>query len=267
MNKTIPIICGSVSSHPGNLGVKQHTAGYTALGLNYTYIAVGSDNIEDTINIVRKMPLRGLGVSMPFKEQVIGLLDCVDDSVKAIRACNTVVNDDEQLKGYNTDWIGFLGALDEAYDTKLIKRAVIIGAGGVARAIAYALRQRNIKVFICARSEEKRKRLVRGLGLQGEGNIEQQGNFDAELIVNATPDATLEGPIALEKHLNAKVVFDVVFRNRTTPLIGKAKELGLIIVPGWRMLLHQALGQFELYTGVSAPIEVMSKVLEENLPE
>lgn len=267
MNKTVPIVCGSVSINPSNLGVRQHNAGYAKLGLNYTYIAMSSDNINDTISIVRKMPFRGLGVSMPFKEEVIGLLDSADDAVKKIGACNTVINNDGHLKGYNTDWVGALGALDDVYDSNKIKRAVIVGSGGVARAIAYALRQRGIDVIICGRSREKRKCIVDELGLQGEGGIEEQGNFEAELIINATPDSSLDGPVNLDLHQKVNVVFDVVFRNRTTQLVRKAKERGLVTIPGWSMLLHQALGQFELYTGMKAPIEVMSMVLEEALPE
>ena len=267
MNKSIPIVCGSVATNPSPFGVKLHNSGYSKLGLSYTYIALGSQNIEEVIDIVRKLPFRGLGISMPFKQTVIKHLDSKTEAVEAIGACNTIVNEDGKLTGHNTDWLGALAALDEVYDTKLIKRALIIGAGGVARAIGYALKQRQIEVYVSARSEDQRKRLVDELKLYDGGTIRNQGSFEADLVINATPDSSFNNPVDLSAHPKAKVVFDVVFHSRTTPLIQRAKELGLTVVPGWKMLLYQTVSQFELYTKIPAPIDVLSKVLEESLPE
>lgn len=265
--KTFPVVCASVASNPSALGVKLHNAGYVANNLDYTYIATGSTDIKKTVQLMRQVPFRGLGVSMPFKETVINEIDKVDFSVKKIGACNTVVNNDGELVGYNTDWIGAINAIKEVVMIDSVKRAVIIGAGGVARAIAFGLRQNNIDVFVCARNAEQRERLVKDLALQGSGALEEQGDFKADLIVNATPISTQDSPLKLAQHKQAKILFDVAFQKRTTELMKLAEDNGLSVVHGWRMLLYQGMQQFELYTKQKAPIEVMSRVLEEALPD
>lgn len=267
MMKTFPTICASVASNPSTLGVKLHNAGYVANGLDYTYVATGSTDIKKTVQLMREMPFRGLGVSMPFKESVIDEIDEIDFSVKKIGACNTVVNDDGKLIGYNTDWVGAINAIKEIVRIDSIKRAVIVGAGGVARAIAFGLRQNDIEVFICARNANQREKLVKDLTLQGSGSLEEQGSFKADLLVNATPVSTLDSPLKLIEHKEARILFDVAFQKRTTELMKSAEEKGLLVVHGWRMLLYQGMQQFELYTKQKALIDAMSRVLEEALPD
>ncbi len=265
MSKTIPIICGSVASSPSPLGVKLHNAGYKALKLDYTYIASGSDSIEQTINNVRNLPYRGLGVSMPFKQEVIEFLDEIDSSVKEIGACNTVVNTNGVLKGYNTDWIGTINAIKEVYEISNIKNALIVGSGGVARAIAYGLKQNGIKVTICSRNKVTRKQLVLDLNLESEIDLSEQDNKTFDLVVNATPEASENSPLLESTIAKCKVMLDVVFNQKETYLAKLAKKHGVAFATGWRMLLHQAFEQFRLYTKQEPPKEVMSKVLEEVL--
>lgn len=267
MNKTIPVLCCSVATNPSPLGVKLHNAGYEALDLDYRYVAIGAAEIEPVLQSMRTLSFRGLGVSMPHKQTIIPLLDEVSPDVRAIGACNTVVQEEGRLHGYNTDWVGALGAIDEAGANGLSK-AVIIGAGGVARAIAYALKQRGMKVFVSARSADAREKLVNDLRLDGASALEQQGQFNAELVVNATPESSSASwPTNLDAHTHGKALFDVVFQHRRTQLMTEAEHRGWVIIPGWRMLLHQAMGQFKLYTGQDAPVEAMGKVLEKALPD
>ena len=129
MNKTFPILCGSVSANPSRMGVKLHTTGYRTLGLDYQYVAIEATEIEPIVQSVRTLSFRGLGVSMPHKQTIIPLLDEIGPDVQAIGACNTVVQEDGRLRGYNTDWIGALGAIDEIEDSKNLHKAVIIGLG------------------------------------------------------------------------------------------------------------------------------------------
>jgi shikimate dehydrogenase len=262
---TIPPLCCSVAGAPSPLGVKLHDAGYRARGLDYKYVAIGAEDVGPVIDLVRALGVRGLGVSMPFKQDVIGLLDEVSDDVRSIGACNTVVNDDGHLSGYNTDWTGALRSIDEV-EPGPIPSAVIIGAGGVSRAIAYGLKSRGMEVFIAARSTEVRRHLVAELGLDGDTDIENQGKFDVALVVNATPIATLaESPVDLSAHPRANLLFDVVFQTKRTPLLDAAADRGWKVVPGWRMLLHQAVRQFEMYTGKDAPLDEMAQVLADSL--
>lgn len=265
MTNTYPRLCGSVAGEASELGVRMYNAGYRALDLDYRYIAIASEDIEETFESVKNLDFRGLGVSMPFKESIIPLIDEAGGDVEEIGACNTVVFEDGRAIGKNTDWRGAFRALEETspldFDT-----AVIIGAGGVARAIAYGLKQEGKDVFISARKRGQRKELVEEMDLDGHTSIEEQAEFDAELVVNATPAAEQpESPVELDKHSSGEWLLDVVFDRKETDIIRDADEIGWKTTSGWRMLLHQALEQFELYTGREAPEEVMAEVLEESL--
>jgi shikimate dehydrogenase len=258
--KFYPTVCGSVAAAPSSLGVRMHNAGYKAAEVPFTYLAMGADHISEALEIARSLQMRGLGVSMPHKQSIIDHLDEITDPVKTIGACNTVVFEQDRLIGYNTDWIGARETLEEAGIKPKI--AEIIGAGGVARAIAYALSQEGARVFVLARRQDQATQLASDLRLAGSGPIESQGTRAADLVVNATPDATQSSPVILSRHVAATALFDVVFQQLITPLAAEALEKGLKVGPGWRMLLHQGCEQFRLYTGKDAPVEAMGKVLE-----
>jgi shikimate dehydrogenase len=147
-----------------------------------------------------------------------------------------------------------------------IEKAEIIGAGGVARAIAYGLKQEKIEVHVSARSQKQRKELVEELNLSGHSTLEEQGKNNTELVVNATPIADQpESPVEIDKHEKGEWLLEVVFEDLETDIIREADEEGWKTTRGWRMLLHQGLEQFELYTGEKGPEEAMGKVLENAL--
>ena len=265
MAYTYPGLCGSVAGEASELGVKMHNAGYEAKNLDYSYIAIGAEDIEHIIESAENLNFNGLSVSMPFKETVIPLLDDINEDVDVIGACNTVVIENGETTGYNTDWRGAIRALKETAELD-VEKAEIIGAGGAARAIAYGLKKEGLDVYISARSENQRKELVEDLNLAGEYSLEKQGDAGAELVVNATPVAELpESPVKIEEHANGEWLLDVVFQELETDIIRKAEEHGWKTTRGWRMLLHQALKQFELYTGEEPPVKVMGEVLREGL--
>lgn len=266
MKNTIPNLCGSVAGEASGLGVEMHNAGYAAAGLDYTYIAIGSDDIEESLENAKNMNFDGLSVSMPFKQSVIPLLDEIEEDVETIGACNTVVIENGKTRGFNTDWRGAIRALRETGDLEDVEKAEIIGAGGVARAISYGLKNEGVEVFISARSKRQRKELVEDLDLDGYSDLDNQGSAGAELVVNATPVANQpESPVELDKHEEGKWLLDVVFGELETDIIRDANERGWKTTKGWRMLLHQGLEQFELYTGEEGPEEAMAGVLEKAL--
>lgn len=256
-------MCWSVAANPSPLGVKLHDAGYRELGIDFKYIALGSDDISEVVDLVRRLGVRGLGVSMPHKIAVLDHVDHVQPDVSAIGAANTVVNDDGRLSAHNTDWVGAQRALDEV-GLGDCQSALIVGAGGVARAIAYALSQRGAKVTVAARDASKAEALVTEFDLDAAISIQDQSAVSAELLVNATPSSE---SVLLPTDRTPRGVFDVVFQTRSTSLTAAASERGLAVVAGWRMLLLQAVAQFELYTGQTAPLPAMSAVLEAALPE
>ncbi|MFB6100001.1 MAG: shikimate dehydrogenase [Candidatus Nanohalobium sp.] len=266
MKETFPKLCGSIAGDASELGVKMHNAGYEAKNLDYTYIAMGSEDIEETLKTVKNMNFRGLGVSMPFKESIIEHLDEIGEDVETIGACNTVVFENGKTIGHNTDWRGAIRALKETGSLDEVERAEIIGAGGVARAIAYGLKQEDIKVSVSARSDSQREELVEDLNLENQTNLDGQGKFGAELVVNATPVAEQpNSPVELGKHSEGEWLLDVVFGQPETDIIEAADERDWKATKGWRMLLHQGLEQFELYTGEDGPEEAMGNVLENTL--
>jgi shikimate dehydrogenase len=244
------------------LGVALHDAGYAKLQLDYKYVAFGAEDISTAVEGFKKLGFRGFGVSMPHKQTVINLLDELSADVKAIGACNTVVNEGGTLIGYNTDWRGAMDALKEA-EINNPRSAVIIGSGGVARAIAYALKESGAKVQISSRDRVSGEKLVEHFDLDGWLPLNEQGAAAAELVVNATPASSKSDcPVLLEAHSAATGLLDVVFAPLETDLVRSAREAGKRVAPGWRMLLHQALHQFRLYTGEEPPIQPMADVLE-----
>lgn len=262
---TYPRLCGSVAGKASKLGVALHTAGYRALGLDFTYVALGTDDLTQAVAGFRALSFRGFGVSMPFKAEILNHLDDVSDDVRSIGACNTVVNDNGVLKGHNTDWQGAMTAIEEIGATRA-ETALIVGAGGVARAIAFGLKKKGWKVAIAARDPKKGDKLASDLSLDNSVPISQQKEVRAQLIVNATPVAEAHGgPVLIEPQTTARYLLDVVFSPKETNLAAVARQTGLSVAPGWRMLLHQALHQFKLYTDCDPPQAPMSAVLEDAL--
>lgn len=257
-----PTLCGSVSGLASRIGVALHDAGYLSLGLDYKYIAFGTNDIEEAVRGFRTLGFKGFAVSMPHKSTVINFLDEISDDVSAIGACNTVVNNGGKLIGHNTDWRGAIDAIKET-GCHTPKDAIIFGSGGAAMAIAYGLKKLDCKVIITSRNEYSGKKIVENLNLDGWLPLNKQGEYNSSLLVNATPASTIkEMPIKLCQHAAASLLLDVNFTKRSSDIILAAKSNGITVIPGWRMLLHQSLYQFQLYTGEYPPIRVMSDKLE-----
>ncbi|WP_437886395.1 shikimate dehydrogenase family protein [Sorangium sp. So ce307] len=152
-----------MSRHPVSTGAAMHLAGYRALGLDFTYIPFAVTDVEGATRGMRALGIRGLGVSMPYKQAVIPLLDEIDPVAARIGAVNTIVNDEGRLRGYNTDWIGAVRALEEV--TQLGgARVLLLGAGGAARAVAFGLAERGAAITIANRDLEKARQLAAAVG-------------------------------------------------------------------------------------------------------
>ncbi|MFH1649075.1 MAG: shikimate dehydrogenase [Candidatus Woesearchaeota archaeon] len=258
-------VFGAISGKASNCGAAMYNAGYAALGLNCVYIPFATADLEKAISGIRAFGM-SVAVSMPFKQEVIKYLDDIDGDAKAIGAVNTVHNEGAKLKGYNSDWIGAIMALTEVTALKG-KRAVILGAGGAARAIAYGLKKEGAHVTVLNRNIDKAKALVEDIKLDKYGKLSDLIE-DYDILVNATPvgmSAKDESERIVSKVKPGSVVMDAVFFPDETPLIRLAKQNSCKIVKGARMLLYQGVFQFELFTGKKAPVEVMDKALRECL--
>ena len=264
MRGSYPALCGSIAGRPGPFGVAMHNAAYRALGIDYTYVAFAGDDTAGVIEAVRCLGIRGLGVSMPHKIAVMEHLDHVDDVARTIGSVNTVVNDEGRLTGYNTDWIGAVRALGE--ETALAgHRAAVVGAGGAARAVTYGLVREGCRVTVYNRTPAAGQAMAEDLGATFGGDLEALARLDpCEILVHATPvgfhapEDSIVPPAALEP---GRIVFDVVPLPLETRLLREARDTRCRTVPGVRMQIHQALHQFELYTGYKADFAVMEKAL------
>lgn len=275
MNHT-PTLCGSLSLYPVSLGAKMHLAGYAALGLPWQYMpfAMRSEGLREALIGMRALGIRGLGVSMPFKIEVMPLLDHIDPAAARIGAVNTIVNEAGTLTGFNTDAEGAARALEETLGELSGKRCLILGAGGAARAVAYGLRDRGAQLTLANRTRHKAAALASELEascLDWSVAVAQPGEMD--VLVNATSagmtrsldQGEADCPVAEAALHGGLVVMDIVYKPIRTQLLARAAAAGASCIHGGRMLLHQAARQFELYTGQPAPLSAMARALDEAL--
>jgi len=243
-----------------------HMAAYKALGIDQEFIflpaEVKPEGLEEAINSARKLNIKGVSVTMPYKQSVIKYLDVLDDDAEEIGAVNTIVNDEGELVGYNTDWVGAITALEKKTNLNG-KKVAVIGAGGAARAIVFGLVKKEAIVKIFNRSKEKAASLARDFDVDFAGleEINQVSHFD--IIINATSIGMNEDQSPIDKELinDHHIVFDVVYTPYETRLIKDAKEKGAEVVYGYEMLLYQGVEQFKLYTKYEAPVREMEQAL------
>lgn len=247
-----------------------HNAGYKKLGIDDEFIylraEVKPDNLKMAIDGVRALGVRGVSVTMPHKQTVMKYLDKIEKNSKIIGAVNTIINNNRVLTGFNTDWVGALTALEKKTTLKG-KQVALIGSGGAARAIVYGLNKKGASVKIFNRSLKKARELAKEFKSQFSSldSLEEIAKMD--IIINATSVGMNEDKsLVAEKFINKnQIIFDVVYSPKETKLIKDALKIGAKVVYGYEMLLYQGMAQFELYTGMKAPEEVMRKTLEDAL--
>ena len=270
-NGAVPILnkdmtlCISLSARPSNNGTRFHNHLYDQLGLNWIYKAFAPTDLGQAIAGVRGLGIRGCAVSMPYKEDVIALVDVMDPSAKAIDSVNTIVNDGGTLTAYNTDYTAIEQLLQR--NTVPSTYSVLLrGAGGMAKATAAALRDAGFRdVTVIARNEEAGRALAGLYGFAWRADVD---SLTADMIINVTPigmgggmagspaasTAGDPGAGALsfpqETVDAATVVFDVVALPAETPLIKAARAAGKTVITGAEVATIQALEQFVLYTGI-----------------
>lgn len=245
-------LCISLAARPSNFGTRFHNYLYAELGLDFIYKAFTTTDIAAAIGGVRALGIRGCSVSMPFKEDVIALVDEMDESATAIQSVNTIVNDDGYLRAANTDYIA-VAQLIQSHgldpDTPLLLR----GSGGMAKAVAAAFRDAGFgNGTIIARNEDKGRALAAEVGFAWAAEL---GGRRAPLLVNVTPigmtgDNADELSFDLDAVREAETVFDVVALPERTPLITAASAAGIDVITGAEVIALQAAEQFALYTGV-----------------
>ncbi len=246
-----------------------HNAGYQALSIKYVYVPLRFQDIERGIEDIRKLGIRGASITLPHKTKALKYVDKVDPPAEEIGAINTIVNDNDVLTGYNTDGDGALQALEEV-TTLGSKKVVLVGSGGAASAIAFRLKKKGVKLVILNRTEDKARKLAKKVNAEDSGGLEKLPLVSsADILINATsvgmPPETDQSIIPIELLHDRLIVFDIISNPKNTRLLTLARQKGGIIVYGYKMLLYQAARQFELFTGIKAPLLVMESALTKAL--
>jgi shikimate dehydrogenase len=251
-----------------------HNAAFQALEMDYVYLAfkVKPACVPDAVEGMRALNIRGLNVTMPHKKAVMASLDRIDLSAQIIGSVNTILNKENLLFGFNTDGVGSVKALKENGVSLKGSKVLLLGAGGAARAIAYAMAKEADELTVLNRTlkdaqtlaklveNAASKRIVSGsLSLEDiDANLQ-----DSDILINATsvgmkprPDQT---PVPIELLRKNLAVMDIVYNPLETKLARDAKTLGAKVISGVEMLIYQGAASFEIWTGKSAPVEVMRK--------
>ena len=231
--------------------------------VNAVYLALQANKLSDLLKLVQEIPIQGLSVTMPLKQEIMAHLEKTDPLSAKIGACNTVLRaQDGKLYGFNTDVAGITGPLEKRMSLRGAK-VLVLGAGGAARAAVFGLRDKGAEVFILNRTAETAQKLARQAGAKTiKKDAVAKTTFD--VILNATPIgmAGIKAPQLLEaKELNTKLVFDLVYNPLETPLLRLARQKNIPIITGIEMFVQQGARQFEIFTGKPAPEEEMLRVV------
>ncbi|WP_348268373.1 shikimate dehydrogenase [Edaphobacter paludis] len=231
--------------------------------VNAVYLALQTQKLTDLLKLVQEIPIQGISVTMPLKEEIMAHLAKTDPLSTKIGACNTVLRaPDGKLYGFNTDVAGITGPLEKRLSLRGAK-VLVVGAGGAARAAVFGVRDKGADVFILNRTPETAQKLARQSGSKTiKKDALPKTSFD--VIINATPlgMAGQKGAQMLEaKDLNTKLVFDLVYNPVETPLLRMARQQSIPIITGVEMFVQQGARQFEIWTGKPAPEEEMLRVV------
>jgi len=220
--------------------------------------------LADLLTLVRDLPLSGVAVTMPLKQEVLPYLANMDPLTSRIGACNTLrTGADGKLYGFNTDVSGVVRPLEKRLSLKGA-RVAVLGAGGAARAAVFGLVEQSAEVFVVNRTHEAAVALAREAKAKALKHVVfARGHFD--VLINATPCGQIGGKQALpieESELNAGLVFDMIYNPLETPLLKLAKARGIATIRGVEMFVQQGARQFEIWTGKPAPEAEMLRVVE-----
>jgi len=259
-------LCGIVLHPAGHTrSPAMHNAAFAAAGVDATYLAfdVHPDRLGDALAGARALGIRQLAVSLPHKEAVLAHLDEVGPCARAIGAANTVTLREGRLIGTNTDWLGAVQALERNVELAG-SRAVVLGAGGTARALVYGLIERGARVTLLNRTLARAQKIADELGAVAAGPLCDLAQTPHEVLINTTSVGLRSdvSPVPASNLLSKSLVMDVVYDPEETRLLREARARGAETITGKWMLVYQAAEQFRQWTGREAPLDVMSRAFD-----
>lgn len=252
-----------------------HNAAFNALNMDWAYVAfdVNPFNVKSAIEGAKSLNIKGFNVTIPHKIEVMKYLDEIDEVAGLIGAVNTI--DFKSMKGYNTDGIGAVKAIEEVASIKN-KNVVVAGAGGASRAISFYIAKYGAEsVTILNRNVEKAQSLADDINLIDDVNADSIKNIkdhvaDADILIDTTPvgmhpNVNDDAIISAEDMHEDLVVFDAVYNPNETVLIKEAIKANAKPVYGIKMLLYQGVESFKIWTGQNPPVDVMEDALKKTL--
>ncbi len=250
-------VIGDPISH--SMSPSMHSQWFSDLTIDATYIPVHvkKENLAEAVESLKSLGASGWNVTIPHKEAILPLLDQIDSSAEQMGAVNTVVVEaNGTLTGYNTDGIGFVNSLEEAMGTNLKELSIlIIGAGGAARGIAFALKEQGYVNLVCAnRSLSNAQRLIADLKSGHALSLDQAEAqlVDFQVIIQTTPagmiTSNVDMPLSLKNVTSSAIVADIVYNPLLTPFLAEAKDRGARCLNGVGMFVHQGALSFQKWT-------------------
>lgn len=252
-----------------------HNAAFNALNMDWTYVAfdVEPSNLKSAIDGARSLNIKGLNVTIPHKIEVMKYLDEIDEVARLIGAVNTI--DFRNMKGYNTDGIGAVKAIEEVTSIKN-KNVVVAGAGGASRAISFYIAKYGAEsITILNRNVDKASNLAKDINLIDDvraDSISQINDYvcEADILIDTTPvgmhpNVDADAIVGAEDMHEDLVVFDAVYNPNETSLIKRAIKANAKPVYGIKMLLYQGAESFKIWTGQNPPVDVMEDALRKTL--
>lgn len=252
-----------------------HNAAFNALNMDWTYVAfdVEPSNLKSAIDGARSLNIKGLNVTIPHKIEVMKYLDEIDEVARLIGAVNTI--DFRNMKGYNTDGIGAVKAIEEVTSIKN-KNVVVAGAGGASRAISFYIAKYGAEsITILNRNVDKASNLAKDINLIDDvkpDSISQINDYvrEADILIDTTPvgmhpNVDADAIVGAEDMHEDLVVFDAVYNPNETSLIKQAIKANAKPVYGIKMLLYQGVESFKIWTGQNPPVDVMEDALRKTL--
>ncbi len=252
-----------------------HNAAFRHLNVNAVYVPfrVPREDLDAFLFNCRKLEIDGLSVTIPHKESVLQNLDQVDGAVHGIGAANTIVFEDDVAVGYNTDFHAAMDSIEEVAgdgNSEPLdgKTALVLGAGGVSKAIVFGLKRRNVKVTIASRTRFRSDMLAEQMKAKAI-EWDDRYNDQHDLLINGTPVGMHpnvdETPYDTSKIHFSTIVFDTVYNPEQTLLVKGARNAGCRVVTGVEMFVRQAAMQFKLFTGQEPPLDVMREEIRRTI--
>lgn len=247
-----------------SLSPVMHNRAFKEKRINAIYLYFPCKDVKGVIPGIKSLSIRGLSVTIPYKEKICLYLDELDPLAEEIGAVNTLLNKEGHIIGYNTDAYGAVAALEKEVGSVEGKKVLVIGAGGAARAVCFALKKGKASIIIVNRTKEKGEKLAEEVSADFYP-LSEIPKKDFDILIQATsvgmyPDLN-KSPITEEILSPDTVIMDIIYNPMETKLLKEARKKGCKTISGVEMFIQQGAKQFELWTGKDAPVDIMRETV------